>query len=409
MASSSDPSLPVRPLAVTDGPSLLSLLLPAVADALSGGPALLPVPEGPPEVARRVLGTLRPDQPVETDGDDDPVALVVPTSGSTGEPKGVLLGARALKASSGAAYARLGGPGRWLLALPVTHVAGLMVLVRSVLAGTTPVVLDRSAGFDPEEFAAASVRVHATSGARRYTALVPTQLSRILQAGGAATEALAAYDAVLVGGAATPLALLDRARAAGVRAITTYGMTETCGGCVYDGEPLHGVRVQAADDGRLRVAGAVLARGYRLRPDLTAAAFSCGWFTTQDRGQVSAGGRVEVLGRVDDVAVSGGANVPLPAVDAAVASHPGVAEALAVAVDDEEWGQRVLAVVVARDRRHPPTLESVRACVTRQAPAEHAPAGLVCVDTLPVLASGKPDRRAAAALAARARPGAGRR
>ncbi|HSK27405.1 MAG TPA: o-succinylbenzoate--CoA ligase [Jiangellales bacterium] len=406
-AAAADPvdGRPVQAIAVPGSPALLRRILPAVAAALDDGPALLPVPEGPPALRDHLLATLRPSVPIEmpdTVGPArgaDPVALVVPTSGSTGEPKGVLLGAAALRASAGSTAARLGGPGRWLLALPATHIGGLMVLVRSVVADQEPVVLDLTQGFDAESFAAASMRVLATSRTRRYTALVPVQLGRLLAAGGAAVDTLAAYDAVLVGGAATSPRLLDRARAAGVNVVTTYGMTETCGGCVYDGLPLEGVRVAVADDGRLRVGGDVLARGYRLQPELTEQAFGDGWFTTADLGRVTDDGRIQVLGRVDDVALSGGMNVPLAAVDTAVGSHPGVADVVAVALPDEEWGQRVVAVVVPVDPADPPTLSSVRACVARQAPSAHAPRQLVVVDSLPSRASGKPDRRMATELA----------
>jgi O-succinylbenzoic acid--CoA ligase len=163
--------------------------LARVTAALDGtGPALLPT------VDPRVLAALRPDEPVEDD-----VAVVVPTSGSTGEPKGVLLTADALRASAQATADRLGGHGQWLLAIPTTHVGGLQVLVRSVLAGTTPVLLDGS--FDD-----AAARL---DGPRRYVSLVPTQLRRLLD-----SPALTAFDAVLLGGAAAPADLLEAARAA---------------------------------------------------------------------------------------------------------------------------------------------------------------------------------------------------
>ena len=389
-------------LRVPLGPAVLRRIFPAVAAALEGGPALLPVPERPALVREATLQALRPSIPVEA-FENDHVALVVPTSGSSGEPKGVLLGAAAVTAAAEATHARLGGAGRWLLALPATHVAGLMILVRSVVVGTEPVAVDLTDGFDPESFAAASVHVLGGTARRRYTALVPRQLGTILDAGGAAVDALIAYDAVLVGGSAAAPGLLDRAREAGVRVVTTYGMTETCGGCVYDGFPLDGVQVAITDEGVVRIRGPVLARGYRLRPDLTAEAFAGGWFTSADVGRMDADGRLEVSGRADDVAVSGGVNVPLVAVDAVVGDHPGVAAAASVAVPDPDWGQRVVAVLVPRDPDHPPTLESVRAHVMRRAPAAHAPKSLLIVDALPMLPSGKVDRRR---LAARLRPAA---
>ena len=361
-------------------------MLAAVRSALSGGPAVLPLPPGPEPAQTSLLNSLRPDLPLE-----EGAALVVPTSGSTGEPKGVLLSADAMIASADATHARLGGPGRWLLALPTTHIAGLMVLARSVVAGVDPVVLDLSDGFDPESFAAASVRLLAESK-RRYTALVPKQLSDIVRDDGCGLEALAAYDAVLIGGSPAAPDLVARARAAGVQVITTYGMTETCGGCVYDGAALDGMKVEIGSDGRIRLAGPMLALGYRLRPELTRDAFAHGWFITADAGRIDAEGKLHVIGRVDDIAITGGVNVPLAAVDAAVASHPDVDQACAVALPDAEWGERIVVAVVAAAGCSP-TLAAVRGHVMRTLPTAFAPKELIVVDALPMLAGQKVDRQ----------------
>ncbi len=374
------------------GSAVLQRILPAVEAALHGGPPLLPVPTHPAPVRDAVLTAMRPGDPVETVGEDQ-VALVVPTSGSTGAPKGVLLGAAALTASAEAAHARLGGPGHWLLALPATHVAGLMVLVRSVVAGTAPGVVDLSAGFEPDAFTAASRHIVDRDASRRYTALVPRQLAIILDAGAAALDTLAAFDAVLVGGSRTAPDLLERARAADVHVVTSYGMTETCGGCVYDGVALDGVTVATSADERIKITGPVLAHGYRLRPELTAQVFIDGWFVSTDLGRIDNDRGLAVFGRVDDVAVSGGVNVPLAAVDGLLIDHPGVASAATVALPDPSWGQRLVAVVVPRDPANPPTLESIRAYVTARAPTAHAPKALVLAESLPRLASGEVDRR----------------
>jgi O-succinylbenzoic acid--CoA ligase len=361
--------------------AVLHTVLPAVRAALGGTAPLAVLPAGPAAAAAREV--LAPDEPLE-DGAD----LVVATSGSTGAGRGVLLPAAAVRASAAATLDRLGGPGTWLLALPVSAVAGLQVLVRSVLAGTRPVVL--APGEPP---AAAVARLPA---GRRYTALVPTQLRRWLDDG---PDALRAFDAVLVGGAAADPALLARAREAGVAAVTTYGTTETCGGCVYDGVPLDGVRVRADDDG-IAVSGPVLALGYRRDPEATAAAFAGGEFRTRDAGSVGADGRLTVTGRLDDVVVTGGVNVAPQGVEAVLREHPDVADAVVFGRPDEEWGQRVVAAVVPAPGAVP-GLAVLRPWVAARLGAPSAPRELHLVEAVPLLHTGKPDRRGVAAAVAR--------
>ncbi len=350
-------------------PGTAQAVLAALGEALSGrGKAFVPLP-GEESLARRVMAAARPDLPLET-----ACAVVLPTSGSTGEPKAVLLSAGALRASAAATHERLGGPGQWLLAMPPYLVAGLQVLTRSVLAGTTPVVARGN-------FAAAAAEL---TGERRYAAIVPTQLGRLLET---APGALRSFDAVLVGGAATPPALLARVRDAGVRMVTTYGMTETGGGCVYDGVPLDGVTAEVVD-GRVVLGGPTLFSGYRLRPDLTAEALVDGRFLTQDTGRI-VDGRLEVLGRLDDVVVSGGVNVALPAVQRRVLEHPRVSDAVVLGVPDEEWGSRVVAYLVG-----PVPLDELRDFVAEALPRTWAPRQVVVLEELPMLASGKIDRQA---------------
>jgi O-succinylbenzoic acid--CoA ligase len=220
-------------------------------------------------------------------------------------------------------------------------------------------------------------------------------LVRLLDAGGAAAAALSSDDAVLLGGAATPAPLLDRARAAGVRVLTTYGMSETAGGCVYDGRPLPGASVEVEADGRITLGGPTLAGGYRLQPDLTATAFAGGRFRTRDLGRFDDDGRLVVLGRADDVIVTGGEKVAPGPVEAALAEHPLVREVAVVGVADAQWGQRVVAVVVPGVGV--PTLEALRAHVTARLGRAAAPRALRLAETLPLLPSGKIDRAALAA------------
>ena len=315
-----------------------------------------------------------------------PEPLVIETSGSTGVPKRVVLSRAAMRASASAAQVRLGGPGQWLLNLPATYVAGVQVLFRSVLAGTAPVLLD-----DHYDFATAAA---AMDGERRYVSLVPTQLTRMLRSP-RDVEALRTFDTVLVGGAAVESSLRYRAAEAGVRVVATYGMSETCGGCVYDGMPLDGVAVAVGSDGRVRIAGPVLFDGYDGQPGETAKVMAGDWFVTSDLGRLDDDGRLEVLGRVDDVIVSGGVKVPAAAVARRLREHPRVDAAEVVGLPDPEWGQRVVAVVVSQAgvaARNVPPLDDLRNWVSQVHPRTWAPRQLVRVREIPLLPNGKVDR-----------------
>lgn len=321
----------------------------------------------------------------------DPVdPLVVTTSGSTGRPKGVELSRPAIMASARATEQRLAGPGQWLLDLPPTYVAGLQVLMRSLLAGHEPVV-----AADHDSFGEA---VGAMSADVRYVSLVPTQLHRLVAS--ESLDLLRGFDAVLLGGSAIPAPLTDAARAAGVRVVRTYGMSETCGGCVYDGLPLDGVSLRIADDRRVLLSGPVLFEGYAGDPAATQAALRDGWFATSDLGELLPDGRLRLIGRLDDIVISGGLNVPLPAVTEALGACPAVRDAVAVGVDDDEWGTRVVACVVPQDGSAV-ALDELRSAVAATGlPREWAPRQVVVLDALPMLSNGKTDRVALRALAA---------
>ncbi|MGM0385250.1 MAG: AMP-binding protein [Actinomycetota bacterium] len=353
---------------VGTGPDAVATLYAALRRAVDdgAGPGLLMAAD--PSAAARVT------QPL------DGVDVVIATSGST-DGRGHLVGLSldALVASATATHQRLGGPGQWLTSLPVHHVAGFQAVLRSVLAGIPPVVHHSG-------HLAASV-AELRDDVPRYLSLVPTQLVRALTDPGL----LARFDAVLVGGAALAPDVAARAREAGVRVVASYGMTETAGGCVYDGVPLAGARVRLVD-GRVQLAGPMLATRYVDAPDQPFI-YDDGerWLATADLGEW-ADGRLRVLGRSDDVIVSGGINVAPRVVEEALARLGGTW--VVVPVPDAKWGQLVVAV---GSLEH--SLADVRAATAHLAPAER-PRAVVRGEAI-LLGPGKVNRRATAAFAMR--------
>lgn len=305
---------------------------------------------------------------------DDPGPWVVETSGSTGTPKRVQLSRAAVLASVTASARRLGGSGRWLLALPPSYVAGLQVVCRSLVAGHEPVLLE-------DDFAAAT---EALGDVDRFVSLVPTQLHRLLETD---ADALRTFHTVLLGGGPVDPALRARAADAGVRVVATYGSAETAGGCVYDGLPLDGVAVAIGDDGRVRIAGPTLFDGYAGDPALTAEVLVDGWILTSDAGRLDEDGRLQVLGRIDDMVVSGGVNVPAAAVAARLREHPAVQAAEVLGVPDEEWGSRLVAFVVGDL-----STDDARDWVAERHPRAWAPRQVVALAAMPLLPNGKADR-----------------
>jgi O-succinylbenzoic acid--CoA ligase len=353
----------------------------ALRAALAGGDAVHPLPDAgevpslPAEVERRV-------------------AVVVGTSGSSGAPKLVALSADAVLASAAASASALGGDGQWLLALPVHYIAGVNVLARSITAGTEPVPV--AGRFDAATFAAAARRLDAPL---RFASFVPAQLARLVSSENPEVlPLLRRFDRILVGGQATPDSLLEASLELGLNVTRSYGSSETCGGCVYDGVPIGDTRVREAD-GELRIAGSVLAEGYLGDDELTRSRFPAEGgareYRTGDAGEVG-DGVVRVTGRLDDVIVSGGIKVSLGAVEQHVRRIPGQADAVVVAVPHDEWGHAPAVVTAA-----PLTLEALRDAVAAMGVAAR-PVRVVVVERLPELPSGKPDRLAAARLAASA-------
>ncbi len=370
---------------VATGTAALAIL-PELEAALGGAGALLPVPAADARQRRLLEVTLRTGEPIDED-----IAVVVSTSGTTGNPKGAMLSATALTASADATHRRLGGTGQWLLALPAYHVAGLQVLVRSVLAGSAPVALD--ARFEPADLVAA---VHALGPGRRYTSLVSNQLDKAL-ADPAAAAALAELDAVLIGGGPMPTGLRERASAKGIPVVRTYGMSETSGGCVYDGVPLDGVTIRvdevAGSTGRVTLGGAVVASGYRnpVQPDPFA---EPGWFRTEDLGTLDDSGVLSILGRADDAVSTGGLTVLPQLVENALADHPAVADCAVFGLPDDRLGQRVAAAIVLVAGLREPTLAELRDHIGTTLDLTAAPRELHIVDELPRRGIGKLDRRA---------------
>jgi O-succinylbenzoic acid--CoA ligase len=328
--------------------------------AWDGGDAVLPLDHRLPAGARdRVLQALGAGAPVE-DGD----ALVVATSGSTGEPKGVVLTHAAVRASAEAGNAALAvdpQADHWLACLPLSHLGGLGVVTKALLTGT-PLTVHPSFDARAAERLARRERV--------VTTLVPTAFSRLDPSG---------FRAIVLGGAPVPGGLP-------ANVVTSYGLTESCGGCVYDGVPFPGIDTRIGAGGEIQLRGPVLLRAYRDGADPKDAE---GWLATGDAGAFDRDGRLRIDGRLRDVIISGGENVWPAAVERVLRAHPAVAEVAVGGRPDPEWGERVVAWVIPATGVEPPTLESVRALVKEELAAAAAPRELVLVADLPRTASGK--------------------
>jgi len=308
------------------------------------------------------------------------IALVVVTSGSTGNPRRVALTGAALRASARATHRFLGAEKgqRWVLRLPLTHIAGAMVLVRSLELESVPLV-DES----PES--------------PYFESIVPTQIHRAITRDATLLKSLQKAKAVLVGGAPLSEELMNKSKALGINVITTYGMSETAGGCFYNNEPLQGVKVRINRESRIEIAGPMLASGYLgdiglLEPSES---FQDGWFKTTDLGHLDADTKLQILGRSDDVIVTGGMKVSLFEVEEIIRAYPGVADVLCSARPDEEWGQRIIAGIVA-DSRLP--LADLRDFVGTKIGRYAAPRAIVWLQAIPMRGIGKPDRGALATM-----------
>ena len=411
------------------------------------------VPIAPHEDTREVAANLARRIPARASGRSVGVDMVLRTSGSTtGTGKLVGVSMDALVASARATHKRLGGPGIWVLALPAYHAAGVQVLVRAAVAGTHVFNAYKEGGFDPQHVAqvidaacAAAADCDAGSsfdddavsscagGAGGeaegtlaaddsgracpvYTSLVPTQLRRALD-DEQLRGALARLDAVLIGGAAADAQLLEQAKAAGIRVVTTYGMSETCGGCVYDGQPLPGVSMDVDQaTGAIWLSGPMLATGYLGDEERTRRCFvsrpqagepARRWFITSDRGHI-VDGRLQVLGRLDDVIISGGIKVEPGPIEALLALNPLVSECAVVGLPDLQWGQVVTAVVVPASMPglgrvdEGAIVSQIRVYLEQKLSGAQCPKQVLLADALPYKGIGKVDRRALAQSLARA-------
>lgn len=381
-------------------------------------------------------------------GADSSIALVVGTSGSTGTPKRTALTARALAASAAATERFFGSnsdaSSQWLLALPAHYIAGAQVLARSVLAGTAPVIarsVTKPVHFSPEVFLQAVERM---SSARRFISLVPTQLHKLLESadanpslGAEIHEALGSFTGILLGGAPASADLLAASTALGLNTVTTYGSAETAGGCVYSGAVLPGVRVELVPEegmpavpdiegkpaqvGRIWISGAHLASGYigdaaRTAEHFFTAADGTRWYRTDDYGLLSPANdpdstahgnapRLQVLGRSDDVLISGGVKISARAVATVLEEHPSVREACVVGLPDARWGTAIAAAVTlvpsagaaaAPAENNPAPNEELcgllRARCAEKLGAPAAPKQLSILPDFPLTSTGKPDR-----------------
>lgn len=375
-----------------------------------------------------------------------PIALVVGTSGSTGTPKRTALTARALAASAAATERFFGSnsdtASQWLLALPAHYIAGAQVLARSVLAGTAPVIarsVIEPVHFSPEVFLQA---VEHMSSARRFISLVPTQLHKLLESadadphlGAEIHEALGSFTGILLGGAPASADLLAAASVLELNTVTTYGSAETAGGCVYSGSVLPGVRVELVPEegmpavpdiegkpaqvGRIWISGAHLANGYigdaaRTAEHFFTSADGTRWYRTDDYGLLSPANdpnsaahgneqHLQVLGRSDDVLISGGVKISARAVATVLEEHPAVREACVVGLPDARWGTAIAAAVTlvpsagAAPAENSPALNEelsalLRARCTEKLGAPAAPKQLSILPDFPLTSTGKPDR-----------------
>jgi O-succinylbenzoic acid--CoA ligase len=309
-------------------------------------------------------------------------AAVVMTSGTGADPKAVTLTRPGMQAMAIAYSGALGVTerDRWLVALPLTSVAGLAIIARSYVTG---VGVEIQNGFDTNAVARAAIHEAAS-----VASLVPTALARLLDAGAPIDR----FRTIVIGGAPLPDRLRARAEAAGAHLVTSYGLTETWGGFSLDGRPMDAAEVRIAGDGEIEVSGPMVMRGYRLDREATADVLRDGWLSTGDLGSWDEDG-LAVTGRKDDRILTGGVTVSPAAVERILLTDPAIVDAAVVGAPDEEWGERVVAYIVPANPADVPNLDDIRALVKLHLPVANAPRQVHPVSRIPRNPAGKVMRR----------------
>lgn len=362
-----------KPLAVVPANDPVKALL-LLADVVAGSKAIF---VSPPIVGDKVPSFN--EVPSEV---DDSIGAIVESSGSTGTPKRISISTKALLHAANAGQERLGPEGQWLLALPINFIAGQQVLLRSLLADQQPVIMNTGVPFTTEAFLRSSLLL---SHDNKYTSLVPVQLAKLVadaESDKSLLSALRSFRAVLVGGQSTPEELRLKALDLGIKVVVSYGMTETAGGCVYDGVPLDGVRLKIAPDGRLLISGKTMAEG---QDD---------WIFTNDLAELTPGGKLNIIGRADRVIISGGLKLSLERVEYLGSELRGVEEISAVSINDATWGERVGIAYVGS----PEVADDIANQLAHLLGPAGKPIRVLRVDKLPKLHTGKIDSRLVAEL-----------